>query len=153
MWWSKPQSKQKKDCASAPTCFYITFLIGRGVFAAGSSSLCCWKKAKASWWPQLPLSFKHEEGSNMNGKLGRVAQTKQECAHIKNMFIGGKAAWWEEESGRLTRGEITVYSKAGGHSYCVSMCLCMDVFLRVWDSPQLQMRVLARPIKHTSASN
>lgn len=29
----------------------------------------------------------------MNGKLGSVAQTKHECADIKNMFIDGKAAW------------------------------------------------------------
>lgn len=135
MWWNKPQSKENKDFAAASTCFYITFLIGRGVFAAGSSSLCCWTRAKASWRLQLPLSFKHEDGPNMNGKLGRVAQTKQECAHIKNMFIDGKAAWWEgeKERGRLTRGEITMYSKTGGHSYsvcfyvfmhgCVSLCV------------------------------
>lgn len=28
----------------------------------------------------------------MNGKLGRVRQTKQECAHNKNMFIAGKGS-------------------------------------------------------------
>lgn len=66
-------------------------------FAAGSSSFCCWIRANANWQPQLSLSFNHGEWSNMNGKLGSVAQTKHECADIKNMFIDGKAAWWEGE--------------------------------------------------------
>lgn len=81
-----------------------------------------------------------------HGKLGRVVQTKQEYDQIKIMFI---AAWWEGEKDR----DVT---KTSSHiSSCVSVCLCVHVFL-VWQSPNSitdSVCVLARPLKHTSASN
>lgn len=61
----------------------------------------------------------------MNVKLGRVVQTKHKGAHIKNVFVEGKAARWEGEKERWTWGDITFVSKTGGHSYT----LCFYVFM------------------------
>lgn len=57
------------------------------------------------------------------------------------------------ENERLTMGEITMYSKAGGHSYNVFLCVYVWMCLYVCGIPFNNSCVLARPLKHTSASN
>lgn len=73
----------------------------------------------------------------MNGKLGRVVPTKQQCVHIENVFIDGSLMRERKREG-LTRGGIIMFSETGGHSYCLVLYSCMHVFLFVGNSPSFE---------------